>query len=221
MANGKQEKKFNLNSFLKSSQSNKSNKKRQKSLSDHDKEILIRTTNDLKDDIVWLYNQIIQRRDKVTPELRKLIKDDIINRNDGDRKNKLFSLKDICKLMDWTFPRNKEERRKLCKINDKLFLANLDSHYLLYSFTTKALKQDIANPSDLLLSKKEQRAARKRRRVEKRNDTSFAERVNIPKSDNQKKEARKERARIRREAKKLGITSAEYKEKVKQGEIKG
>jgi len=218
MARRRQEKKFtNLNSFLKSSQSNK---KRQKSLSDHDKEMLIRTVDDLKDDIIWLYDQIVKRRKKITPSLRKSVKEDILNRNNGDRKHKLFSLKDICKLMDWTYPRNKEERKRLCNINSKLFIANLEAHYVLYNFTIKALKQDIKNPSDLLLSKKEQKAARKRRRIEKKNDTSFAERVNIPKTDDQKKEARKERARIRREAKSLGITTAEYKEKVKQSKIK-
>jgi hypothetical protein len=197
----------------------KNKTKKKKSMSDYDRLVLVSSIKGLKSEIGWFYEQIVSKRKSALKKLDSVEKE-ITDRNEGKKKDRWFSLKDICKLLNWTFPENKEERKKLCNINNKIFIHGHDSHTLLYNFTVRALKEDSENPTDFLLPKTEQRMARKRRRREKKAGVKVVEKINLPKSDDEKKEARKERARIRKAAKEMGITTQEYKEKMAKGEVK-
>jgi len=190
----------------------KTSKKKSKRISNYDKEVLINTTDGLCEDLKWFYKQVKDRQTFADDKTKKEVAKDINIRNIDRIADKLYSLKDICKLLAWTFPKNKIERKRLANISNTLHITGHDAHALLYNFTIRSLKEDTENPSDFLLSKKEQRQARKRRKMEKKH--SDKPRIKIQKNDDEKKEARKERAKIRKEAKKLGISTAEYKEKM-------
>lgn len=194
-------------------------KKKKSSLSDIDKEILVKTSNNMSNDLEWFYNQIIERRDFATQDVMNEVENEISIRNDGRKKDRLYHLKDICKLINWTYPDNKTERSRLTKMSNDLYTTGNDSHSLLYNFTLRVIKADPnekADFTDFLLSKKQRRVARKRRKLEEKNGKSTIN-IKISKTNDDKKDARKERARIRKEAKKLGISTTEYKEKMKNG----
>jgi hypothetical protein len=136
-------------------------------------------------------------------------------------KEGIFHLKDICEILDWQFPRDKEERNRLAWFSNFLQIAHgADAPRLLWNGMVACIKRDdIINPTDMFLSKKEARKGKARKKREKKYGET--RNISVPKTDEEKKAARKERNRIRKEAKKLGITSAEYKARLVFSRIQG
>jgi hypothetical protein len=149
----------------------------------------------------WFKEQVESKKDTIKLELIEEVEKEAKARAYGEGA---FHLKDVCKALDWQFPRDKEQRQRLAIFANLLQISQgADSAQMLWTGMKAVLSRDkIENPTDIFVSKKEAKKGSKRTKIE-------AEQ-NGGKSDQQK-----ERARIRKEAKKLGITTAEYKARLK------
>jgi hypothetical protein len=188
-----------------------------KRLSDEDRMVLSATARTIEEEVKWLYEEVKKRRGKVKDSLIKEVESKYVESTSSKKKKRtsLIGLKDICKLMDWEFPRDRDQRDRLQKLNNLMLITSGDyGSPLLFLVIKRGLVEDVDDPTDFFLSKKEQRKARKRRKIEEKHGVDNKVKMKMPKTEEEKKEARKERARIRREAAKLGITTEEYKKKM-------
>lgn len=189
---------------------NSKDKKKTKQLTEFDKEVLMRSNSKILKRVEWLYEEVKKKRSRISDKLLEEVESEIISRG-GNKDNKFYSLKDICKLLDWSFPENKEERNILSSLSGDLQINGCNAQAMLFNFVVRARTEDVDRASDLLLNKKQQKKARKRRKLEKKHGEK--RKIKIPKDPHAKVAARKERAKIRKEAKKLGISTQEYREK--------
>lgn len=121
----------------------------------------------------------------------------------GSEDSPIYHLKDICSVMDWEFPRDHEDRKRLAKFSNFLqTVQGANAQQMLWNGMVAVLtRDDILEPTDMFLSKKEARKSRKRKRLE----AKHGDRKN-PITDEEKIALKKERGRLRRKAKKLAIT---------------
>lgn len=188
--------------------------KKKKRLSDT--ELAISNTiygdNWFEDNSKWFKELVDSKKEKVDKKELDSVRRMAQKKN--SKKQPFYTLGDICKVLDLQFPRDKEDRNRIAKFSNLLQTQqNTEAPLMLWNGLVAAItRDDIIHPTDIFLSKAESRKARKRRKTEKK----VGERkVNVPKSDDAKAAARKERARIRKEAAKLGISTEEYKERQK------
>jgi hypothetical protein len=160
------------------------------------------TNKTLAEEMTWFYETVKSFRGKITPEL--------VAAQEAKIEGAMIThLTDICELFDWQKGRDKDKRNQLAHLAHLLLHAHngsADTAVILFSAMKRGLKDDFKDPMDLVLSKKESRKARKLRKTLAKNGVDLA-----PKTNDAKVAARKERQRIRKEAKRLGITTAEYK----------
>jgi hypothetical protein len=182
---------------------------RRKMITDEERVVATSSSKSLEENMQWFYEAVKAYRGKVTDEALANKEKEISDRG-------LCHLKDVCEILDWQFPRDKDIRNKLSHLGHTLGLAsNISSdtyNPIIYSAMVKILKgEDPKDPTDLLLSKKEARASRKRRKILAKAGLAITDVIKVPKSNDSKKEARKARAAIRKAAKAAGMTTAEYK----------
>lgn len=162
----------------------------------------------------WYYDSIKLLRNKLKPNGSK-IANVIKEANSKNGNGGFYSLKDICKVLNWTMEKNKNERTELQTLSSTIAIStgisHSDSAKILFEAIPKVLKKDYEHVTDLLLTGKEVKKSKKRRRIEKKHGEK--RKLNTFKTEDEKKEARKERTRVRKEAKKLGISTKEYKSK--------
>jgi hypothetical protein len=177
-----------------------------------DEAVVVGATNsNLPEEMKWFYEEIKAKRATVTEEALANLEKEIAERG-------ITHFSDICYLFDWVQGRDTEKRNRLAKLGHIILLANngnIDHAAVVFAAMKRGLKEDVKEPIDLVLSKNEARKARKIRKSLKKNDVDLAEKMNLPKSNDAKVAARKERARIRKEAKAAGISTADYKAKEK------
>lgn len=187
---------------------------RKKRITDTDISITssVERDNWFEDGAKWFKELVESKKETITDELIKTANKEAAKRN--SRKQPFYILSDICQVLDLQFPRDKEERNKLAKFSNTLQVKqNVDAALMLWNGLRATLTRETINhPVDIFLSKAETRKAKKRRKTEEKVGERKVKAV--PKSDDEKAEARKERARIRKEAAKLGITTEEYKKQM-------
>lgn len=188
-----------------------------KRLTDEDRQVMAATSRIIDKETQWFYEEVKKRRGKIKDsdikEIEaKLAEGNIEENGNGKKKRKsvFLHLKNICKLMDWQFPRDKEVRSRLQKLANVMLITNGDyGAPLLFQVVKRGLKEDVVDATDFFLSKKEQRRAKKRRKTEAVHGVK--NKIKGHMSEEEKIAARKKRSKIRREAKKLGISIDEYK----------
>ena len=182
--------------------------KKKKKFTDDDRIIAERISkkNWFKEDTVWFKEQIEAKKSDINMELIKEIEEEARNRS----KDTIFRLKDICRVLNWEFPRDGEVREKLAAFSNNLqIIHGADAPQMLWNGMVAVITRDkIDDPTDIFLSKKETQNGKKRKRIE---TAHGKKRIKTPKTEEEKDTARKERSRIRRKAKKLGVTPNEYK----------
>lgn len=182
-------------------------KKKKKRISDDDMMVMTHRNDWLPKEAEW-YKELVESKkifidhinlDKVGKECSE--------RNEG---NGFFRLKDVCNVLDLQFPADKTERNRIATFSNNLQITfGFNGAHVLWNAMMTILKNgDIKNPTDMFLSKKEARKSRKRKKIEA---VHGPREIRVPLSEEQKKAARKERARVRKEAAKLGITTEEFK----------
>jgi len=174
-----------------------------KRITDGDRQILSIVSRSIPEEVKWFYEEVKKKRSTITDEMLKALENQL--GPDG-----VLRLSHICKLMNWEFPRDKEPRNRLASLATNLLIHQ--SEYaapLLLQVLKRSLKEDVEDPTDFFLAKKAARIAQKRKEHMKATGA-----IKDVASETDKTAARKERARIRKEAKKLGITPKEYKEKM-------
>lgn len=172
-----------------------------------DEAVVLAVNKTIDENMKWFYEQIKLQRVKVTEEMITSSEKTILERG-------MTHLSDICRLFGWEKGKDTEVRNKLAKLSYSILLSrngNADAAAILFDAMKRGLKEDVKEPVDLVLSKKEGRKARAFRKSLAANGINIAEKMGIPKTASDKVAARKERARIRKEAKRLGISTAEYK----------
>jgi len=178
-----------------------------------DEAVVVGATNaNLPEEMKWFYEEIKEKRAIIKAEDVEKLEAEITQRG-------ITHFSDICNLFDWQKGRDTEKRNKLAHLGHIILLANngnFDHAAVVFAAMKRGLKEDVKEPIDLVLSKSEARKARKIRKTLKNHDVDLAEKMNLPKSDNEKVAARKERARIRKEAKAAGLSTAEYKAKMEK-----
>lgn len=202
--------------------------KRKKRFTDSDREIAekIDKRDWFAEDSAWFKDEVEFKKNanKIDLELIEKIKIECRSRADmdethpdadeEDKKNKrvtpIVHLKDICLVLDWQFPRDKAERTKLAKFSNALKIQHgIDAPDALWNGMMAVITRDhFEDPTDMFLSKKEARKGRKRKKREK---VTGERPIKVPMTEEEKKAARKERSRLRREAQKLDITVEEVK----------
>ena len=188
-----------------------------KRLTDEDRQVMAAAGKIIDKETQWFYEEVKKRRGKIKDsdikEIEaKLAEGNIEENGNGKKKRKsiLLHLKDICKLMDWQFPRDKEVRSRLQKLANVMLVTSGDyGAPLLFQVVKRGLKEDVDDATDFFLSKKEQRRAKKRRKTEEVHGVRNEIKGHM--SEEEKIAARKKRSKTRKEAKKLGITTDEYK----------
>jgi len=203
--------------------------KRKKRFTDSDREITekIDKRDWFTEDTAWFKEQVEAKKAEVDMDMIENIKFEARIRNgmtttpdaeelddDGKkkkRKNPIFHLKDICTILDWQFPQDKDLRNKLAMFANNLqIIEGANSADMLWNGMVAVITRDhFENPTDMFLSKKEARKGRKRKKSEARHGEE--RKIRVPKTEEEKKAARKERSRLRREAQKLNITVEEVK----------
>lgn len=174
-------------------------------MTDEDRMVLKAAANSIHDESQWFYGEVKKLRDKITDEQIQKIEED------AESRGGLLHLSDICNAMKWKKGKDTPIRNRLAGLANRILISKGDyGAQYLFQILKRGLKEDVEDATDFFLSKKEGRAARKRRKREKTTGETRREIKGVMTED-EKKEARKERARIRREAKKLGITTEEYK----------
>jgi hypothetical protein len=176
-----------------------------KKLTDEQKMVLEMANEKIPEGMNWFYQEV--KATKITKTQLNQISEEIKGRG-------ICHLKDICSILDWQFPRDKDKRKKLQHFANELGITHGSGStaQMLFDALVKAREIEVKDPMTLLMTKKEARKSRQRVRKEKANGI---ERKSLaPKTNEEKTAARKERARIRKEAKKLGMTTAEYKAKM-------
>jgi len=183
--------------------------RKRKRLTDDERAIVEQTAQRdwFTEDTKWFKEQVEAKKATISMELVEEVEKEAMARADKDG---MFHLKDVCKILDWEFPRDKEQRTRLALFANQLQInQQADSARMLWNGMKAVLtREKVENPTDIFVSKKEARKGRKRAKAEAINGVR---QIRIPRTDVEKKTARKERAQIRKEAKKLGITPAEYR----------
>lgn len=177
-----------------------------------DEAVVVQATNTkLPEEMKWFYEETKAKRSSIKDEDLVKLEAEILDRG-------ITHFSDICRLFDWQKGRDTEKRNRLAHLGHIILMANsgnIDHAAVVFAAMKRGLKEDVKEPMDLILSKSEARKARKIRKTLKANDINLAEKMNLPKSASDKATARKERARIRKEAKRLGISTTEYKAQMK------
>lgn len=173
--------------------------------------VVVQTTNEkLIDEMQWFYDQVKTFRGKVA--------DKSIAKAEAEMEEKgICHLSDICRLFGWGKGTHTELRNKLAHVSYTLLMAHhgsADTADILFKAMKRALKEDVKNPVDLVLSKKEGRKARKFRKSLEKNGVDIAEKLKLPKSTSDKVAARRKRQEIRKAAKAANMSVAEYKAKL-------
>ena len=176
--------------------------------------VVVQSTNEkLTSDMQWFYDQVKTFRGKIA--------DSAIAKREAEMEERgICHLSDICHLFGWEKGTHTELRNKLAHVSYTLLMAHhgsADTADILFKAMKRALKDDIQNPVDLVLSKKEGRKARKLRKSLEKNGVDIAEKLNLPKSTSDKAAARKRRQEIRKAAKAAGMTTEAYKAKMAEG----
>lgn len=173
--------------------------------------VVVQTTNEkLTGEMKWFYDQVKTFRGKIADEA-------IAKREAEMEERGICHLSDICHLFGWGKGTHTELRNKLAHVSYILLMAHhgsADTADILFKAMKRALKDDVQNPVDLVLSKKEGRKARKLRKSLEKNGIDIAKKLKLPKSDDAKAAARRERQRIRKAAKAARMTTEAYKAKM-------
>lgn len=178
-----------------------------------DEAVVVQATNtNLPEEMKWFYEEIKAKRASVKEE-------DLVKLDAEIAQRGITHFSDICTLFDWQKGRDTEKRNRLAHLGHIILMANngnIDHAAVVFAAMKRGLKEDVKEPIDLVLSKSEARKARKIRKTLARNDVDLAEKMNLPKSNDAKVAARRERARIRKEAKAAGMSTADYKAKMEK-----
>lgn len=156
----------------------------------------------------WFMQTIIDRKPTINMDIVEGVKIECQSRCSSDVEEEnapsIIHLKDICTVMDWEFPRDKEDRNRLAKFSNFLqTVQGANAQQMLWNGMLAVLtRDDILEPTDMFLSKKEARKARKRKRLEE----LAAAGLSTPEA---RAAAKREKGRLRRKSKKLEITIEE------------
>lgn len=188
-----------------------------KRLTDNQRQILKAAQMDIDKEVQWVYEEVKKARDLYKDE--KDIKEKFENKNEEVNKRGICLAGDVVEMVSWKKRTHQEERNRYVRMTNLIAITNGYGHDEVHDMFLIAVKrflmEDFEHPTDALLSNKEQRHARKRRKVEKK----YGEKKEIKgnKSDEQKKIDSRLR-KLKREAKKEGVTLEEYKKKYGYGD---
>ena len=183
-------------------------------MTDEERMILKAAGKRIEDETNWWYEEVKKYRDKLTDkDIEKIEKI-------AEDRGGLLHLTDICNLIEWKKGRDTEKRNRLQQLSSRIMITKGDyGAYYIFQVLKRGLKEDVVDATDFFLTKKEGKAVRRRRKREAKTGEIRKREIKGVMSEDEKKAARKERAKIRREAKKLGITTEEYKERMNTEEM--
>jgi len=189
-----------------------------KRMSNTQREVLKAANREIVKEVEWFYDEVTKARDIYNNDTKKI-------NNTFKKQNKIIEErglavgKDIVELIGWDDPKeHKENRNRYIKLTNLIGISNgfgaSDVHEIFMVATKRYLQEDFEYPMDAMMSKKDQRNARKKRRVEKK----YGEKkeIKVPKSDDEKKKQSRLR-KLKRDAKKEGISLEEYMKKHNYG----
>jgi len=189
-----------------------------KRMSNTQREVLKAANREIVKEVEWFYDEVTKARDIYNNDTKKI-------NNTFKKQNKIIEErglavgKDVVELIGWNDPKeHKENRNRYIKLTNLIGISNgfgaSDVHEIFMVATKRYLQEDFEYPMDAMMSKKDQRNARKKRRVEKK----YGEKkeIKVPKSDDEKKKQSRLR-KLKRDAKKEGISLEEYMKKHNYG----
>lgn len=192
-----------------------------KKMTDSERQILKAAQRDSMNDISWFYEEVVKSREAYKDH--KDIEATFKSINEKVEKMGICHARHVVEeALGWVKGPDTDRRNRYIKLTNIIAISNgynhNDVHQLLLDATKKYLKEDFTHPSDAFLSKREQRNANKRRKTEKKYGQKRE--IKTPKTDDEKKEARKLRAAIRKKADELGIDRDEFKKGLETGKYK-
>jgi hypothetical protein len=189
-----------------------------KRITEYQKQILEAVNKDLGKEILWLYEE--------TKKARALYKNEDEIKSEFRIKNKEAEERGICHASDvvnmlgWSDNKLfRENRNRYIKITNLIGTSNgmgADEVHEIFMVTIKRfLLEDFKHPMDAMMSKKEQRNAKKRRKVEKKYGEKKG--IKVSKTDEEKKKQSRLR-KLKRSAKEENISLEDYMKKYEYGE---
>lgn len=178
-------------------------------MTDHERQIIQAGLRDFERGVGWFYEQVVEKREKFdTPKAVKELFKSIDKKID---ERLMASPSDIVEdILGWEKGPDTEKRNKYIGITSMLAItqgtSHSDVHAMFLDASKKFLLEDYEHPLDAFMSKKEQRTANKRRKIEKKHGKKPTATI---KTDSEKKEASRIR-RLGRKAKEEGVTLEEY-----------
>lgn len=187
-------------------------------MTDSERQILKAAQKDSMKDIEWFYQEVVKSREAFTSA--KEIEDTFNHINKKVERIGLCHAKYVVEeALGWVKGPDTDKRNRYVKLTNNIAVSNgydhNDVHQLFLDAAKKYLAEDFEHPTDAFLSKKEQRSARKRRKVEEK--YGVKKEIKTPKMDDEKKAARQKRAAIRKKADELGIDRDEFKKGLETG----
>lgn len=178
-----------------------------KKITDEQKMVLEMANAKIPEGMAWFYQEIKAIKVSETQI------DEVVKAIDG---RGICHLSDICNVLDWQKGRDTEKRNKLQKLSTEIGITHGSGSpaQMLFDAMVKARNVETKDPMILLMNNKEAKKSRKRAKLEK--EAGIERKIRAPKNGDEKVAARKERARIRKEAAKLSISTAEYKAQMKK-----
>lgn len=174
-------------------------------LSDMDREVLKAAADGISDQMKWLQTEAHKLRDDSNFEGRykKLWKE--------YRKNDWMTLQSAAKLFEWEKGKHTEQRNKLGKLTNSIIVAqglsSASVAVMVFNSIKRLVEEELTDPTDALLSKKEAKLAKKRRKIEKKHGVK--KEIKRASSDEEKKLKSRLR-RLTRNAKKENLSVEDY-----------
>lgn len=192
-----------------------------KKMSETEVMILKAAQKDAFKDVEWFYSEVIPLRESFKDE--KGIKKAFRGFAKKVEKVGLCHAKLVVEdFLGWQKGPDTDKRNRYLKMTNSIAVSNgyahSDVHQLFLDASKKYLLEDYDHPADAFLTKKEARSARKSRKLMKKHGVE--KEAKVAKSDDEKKEARKLRAAIRKKADELGIDREEFKNGLESGKYK-
>jgi hypothetical protein len=166
-------------------------------LTDEDRIVLEKVNSKLKPEMEWFYSEVKKLRSLKESKVRELIElatNDIKTRGGSDG---LYLLKDICTVFKWEKGTHKELRNRLGKLQTLLCnsrgVTSDEINKMLFNALKRGYEKDYDDSTDLLLTEKEVKYAKKRRKKEKNGGLSKVSQIKVPLTPEQKKEKNKQK----------------------------
>lgn len=184
-----------------------------KRISDTQRQILKAANHDIDKEVGWLYTEAVKNRSLYDNDSKK-IKDVFKTQHKVIEERGLAVAKDVVDLLGWEDnKKHKDNRNRYVKLTNLIGISNGlgadEVHEIFMVALKRYLLEDFDHPMDAMMSKKEQRNARKRRKVEKK----YGEKKEIKIAPSKSEEEKKIQSRLRklkREATKENISLEDY-----------